>query len=145
MYLYIGICTQQDLLFPLLTVEEHLHLYLRLKRTPIADVPSHISTLLTSFLLEHRRHHRGTELSGGEKRKLSVAIAMCGDSKFIVLDEPTAGMDVEARHMLWAVLKGIQRDRTILLTTHYMVSQMLNPVYRTVFHTLFLYAFVTST
>ena len=61
-------------------------------------------------------------MSGGEKRKLSVAIAICGDSRFIVLDEPTAGMDVEARHMLWAVLKGIQRDRTILLTTHYMVS-----------------------
>ena len=71
-------------------------------------------------------------MSGGEKRKLSVAIAICGDSKFIVLDEPTAGMDVEARHMLWAVLKGIQRDRTILLTTHYMVSRASNHVYRSV-------------
>lgn len=59
-------------------------------------------------------------LSGGNRRKLSVAIAMCGGSKFVLLDEPTAGMDLGARRALWDMLKSYKSDKIIILTTHYM-------------------------
>jgi len=59
-------------------------------------------------------------LSGGNKRKLSVAIALIGGSKFVLLDEPTAGMDLNARRKLWNMLKKYKHNRIILLTTHYM-------------------------
>ena len=62
----------------------------------------------------------GKNLSGGNKRKLSVAIALCGQSKFVMLDEPTAGMDLGARRALWDMLKNYRRDKIIILTTHYM-------------------------
>jgi len=59
-------------------------------------------------------------LSGGNRRKLSVAIAMIGGSKFVLLDEPTAGMDLSARRKLWNMLKNYKHNRIIILTTHYM-------------------------
>ena len=59
-------------------------------------------------------------LSGGNKRKLSVAIALIGGSKFVLLDEPTAGMDLSARRRLWNMLKNYKSNRIIILTTHHM-------------------------
>ena len=59
-------------------------------------------------------------LSGGNKRKLSVSIALCGGSKLVLLDEPTSGMDLGARRNLWDMLKSYKKDRIIILTTHYM-------------------------
>lgn len=59
-------------------------------------------------------------LSGGQKRRLSVCIALCAGSKFVLLDEPSCGMDVQARRHLWDMLKLYKKDRIILLTTHYM-------------------------
>jgi ATP-binding cassette subfamily A (ABC1) protein 3 len=60
------------------------------------------------------------QLSGGNKRKLSVAIALCGHSKFVLLDEPTSGLDLSARRQLWNMLKEEKKNRIIILTTHYM-------------------------
>lgn len=59
-------------------------------------------------------------LSGGQKRKLSVAIAMIGNSKIVMLDEPTSGMDTSARRNLWEMLKNNKDGRIVVLTTHYM-------------------------
>jgi len=59
-------------------------------------------------------------LSGGNKRKLSVTIALCGNSKLVLLDEPTSGMDLGARRNLWDMLKSYKKDKIIILTTHYM-------------------------
>jgi len=59
-------------------------------------------------------------LSGGNRRKLSVAIALCGNSRLVMLDEPTAGMDLSARRALWDMLKNYRNNRIIILTTHYM-------------------------
>ena len=59
-------------------------------------------------------------LSGGTKRKLSVAIALCADSKLVLLDEPTAGMDLNARRALWDMLKNYKHEKIVILTTHYM-------------------------
>ena len=68
-------------------------------------------------------HHRNTvaeNLSGGSRRKLSVAIALIGGSKLVLLDEPTSGMDLSARRKLWNMLKNYKSNRIIILTTHYM-------------------------
>ena len=59
-------------------------------------------------------------LSGGNKRKLSVSIALCGGSKFVLLDEPTSGMDLGARRYLWDMLMKYKKGRIVILTTHYM-------------------------
>ena len=59
-------------------------------------------------------------LSGGSKRKLSVAIALIGGSRVVLLDEPTSGLDLGARRKLWNMLKQYKNDRIIILTTHYM-------------------------
>ena len=76
--------------------------------------------LLDVFHLKDRGRHLGSELSGGQKRKLSVSIALSGSSKFIVLDEPTAGMDPVARREFWSLLRGVREHRCLLLTTHHM-------------------------
>ena len=67
-----------------------------------------------------KRKAMAYQLSGGNKRKLSVAIALCGGSKFVLLDEPTSGLDLSARRELWNMLRGYKKDKVILLTTHYM-------------------------
>ncbi len=59
-------------------------------------------------------------LSGGNKRKLSIAISLVADSKLVILDEPTSGMDVTARYRLWQVLKDYKKNRIIIISTHNM-------------------------
>ena len=59
-------------------------------------------------------------MKGGNRRKLSVAIALCGGSKFLIFDEPTAGMDLNARRHLWNMFKKYKKDRIILMSTHNM-------------------------
>lgn len=76
--------------------------------------------MLKDVDLYHSRNTRAGNLSGGNKRKLSVAIALIGGSKFVLLDEPTAGMDLTARRRLWNMLEKEKKNRIIILTTHYM-------------------------
>jgi len=70
--------------------------------------------------LYEERGQLSKTLSGGQKRKLSVAIAMIGNSKIVLLDEPTSGMDLSARRRLWEMLKKNKQGRIVILTTHYM-------------------------
>ena len=79
-----------------------------------------IADLIKDVGLTIDQHKMAGSLSGGNKRKLSVAIALCGGSKLVLLDEPTAGMDLGARRDLWNMLKNYRRDKIIILTTHYM-------------------------
>ena len=79
-----------------------------------------INQLLADVDLWDFRDTLACNLSGGNKRKLSVAIALIGNSKLVVLDEPTAGMDLSARRKLWNMLKKYKQGRIIILTTHYM-------------------------
>lgn len=119
----IGYCPQKDAIFPLLTVEEHLWFYSRIK-----GIPDHLrleiveKAIIEMNLKDHRTKPAGT-LSGGNKRKLSVAIATLGNPPIILLDEPSAGMDPEARRFMWSVVERIsQRDKksAVILTTHSM-------------------------
>lgn len=76
--------------------------------------------MLADLDLTDQRNQPAHTLSGGQKRKLSVAISMIGNSKIIMLDEPTSGMDTTARRRLWDMLKKNKQDKIIILTTHYM-------------------------
>jgi len=87
----MGVCPQHDVLFEKLTVREHILFFAQLKGISYEEANEEAIALTTLFHLDQRLDHLGQELSGGQKRKLSVAIAVCGKSKFIVLDEPTAG------------------------------------------------------
>lgn len=68
--------------------------------------------------LREYRNELTQNLSGGTKRRLSVAIACMADSKLVLLDEPSSGMDLTSRYQLWDILKSLKKDRTIILTTH---------------------------
>lgn len=76
--------------------------------------------MIKDIQLYERRNVPARLLSGGQKRKLCTAIAFIGNSKFIILDEPTSGMDPYARRQVWEMLKNYKQDRVILLTTHFM-------------------------
>jgi ATP-binding cassette subfamily A (ABC1) protein 3 len=76
-----------------------------------------ITDLLTDLGLAEHKLKVAASLSEGIKRKVSVAIALCGKSTLVLLDEPTAGMDQNARRSLWSVLQNYRRDRIIILTT----------------------------
>mmetsp|Transcript_117060 Transcript_117060/g.162751 ORF Transcript_117060/g.162751 Transcript_117060/m.162751 type:complete len:226 (+) Transcript_117060:1893-2570(+) len=119
---FMGVCPQHDVLFDLLTPEEHLSLFYDFKGAdPDPKVKKEeIKKILTDIGLYYARDKCANTLSGGMKRKLSVGIAMCGNSKFVLLDEPTAGMDLSARRGLWEMLRSYRFGRIIILTTHYM-------------------------
>jgi ABC-2 type transport system ATP-binding protein len=77
--------------------------------------------MLEQFGLSEKRNSRARELSGGMKRRVQIAKALVHDPPIIILDEPTAGVDIELRHMLWDYLRRINKEgKTILLTTHYI-------------------------
>ena len=119
---YMGICPQHDVLFENLSPVEHLSVFYDFKGgdPDKAKKEKEIADLIKDVGLTADQHKKAGSLSGGNKRKLSVAIALCGNSKLIMLDEPTAGMDLGARRDLWNMLKNYRRDRIIILTTHYM-------------------------
>jgi ATP-binding cassette, subfamily A (ABC1), member 3 len=76
--------------------------------------------LIADVNLQEKRDEYSKNLSGGQKRRLSVAISFAGRSKVIILDEPTSGMDASARRYIWDLLKSYKNDRIIILTTHFM-------------------------
>lgn len=119
----IGYCPQKDAIFNLMTVEEHLWFYARIKGIPEAMQNDIVEKAVEELnLADHRTKPAGT-LSGGNKRKLSVAMATMGNPPIILLDEPSAGMDPEARRFMWTVVEKIsQRDKksAVILTTHSM-------------------------
>lgn len=119
----IGYCPQHDAIFPLMTVEEHIWFYAKIKGIPENLRAGVVEDCIIQLnLADHRVKCAGT-LSGGNKRKLSVAIAIVGNPPIILLDEPSAGMDPEARRFMWSVVEKIsQRDKksAVILTTHSM-------------------------
>lgn len=115
-----GLCPQHNVLFDELTVEEHLYFFYSLKESPDVSWKAHVNDVLASVDLAEKRSALAKDLSGGMKRKLSLGNSMIGDSRILILDEPTAGMDPQARRAVWTLLQNLRRSKTILLTTHYM-------------------------
>ncbi len=82
--------------------------------------PASIAQTLSSFGLEAMEKRRAGSLSGGESRRLALALAFVGNAEFVVLDEPTTGLDVQSRRRLWDVVRAAADGRSILFTTHYL-------------------------
>lgn len=105
-----------------MTVEEHLKFYVQLKGIPAGSRVEMVEDSIKQLGLQtHRKKSAGT-LSGGNKRKLCVAIALIGSPQIILLDEPSAGMDPESRRFMWSVVGKIAQKKTsaVVLTTHSM-------------------------
>ncbi|KAM9858193.1 ATP-binding cassette sub-family A member 2 [Aulostomus maculatus] len=116
----LGMCPQHNVLFDRLSVEEHLWLYSRLKGMAEEDIRKEMEKMIADLELSNKRHSLVQTLSGGMKRKLSVAIAFIGGSRAVILDEPTAGVDPYARRAIWDLILKYKQGRTILLSTHHM-------------------------
>jgi ABC-2 type transport system ATP-binding protein len=112
----IGVQLQSTTLFELLTVEEIIHLY-------ASFYPKHVSipTLIDEMLLTEKRKDRIKGLSGGQKQRLAIALSLVHDPFIIFLDEPTTGLDPQARRTLWDIILRLKdKGKSIMLTTHYM-------------------------
>jgi lipooligosaccharide transport system ATP-binding protein len=117
----VGVVPQIDNLDPDFTVRENLVVYGRYFGIPKAAMESRLPRLLEFAALETRADSRIQELSGGMKRRLVLARALVNDPELLFLDEPTTGLDPQARHLMWEKLRVLLRQgKTILLTTHFM-------------------------
>jgi ATP-binding cassette subfamily A (ABC1) protein 3 len=119
---FMGICPQHDVLFDLLTPREHLSIFYDFKGgdPDEAKKQESIDNMIDDVGLDIDQNKVACTLSGGNRRKLQVSMALIGGSKLIMLDEPTSGMDLGARRGLWDMLKKYKKDRIVILTTHYM-------------------------
>jgi ABC-type multidrug transport system ATPase subunit len=113
----LGVCPQFDAL-DLLTARQHLEFYARIKGVP--DPKAHAEALMAKVGLLPHAARRAARLSGGNKRKLSLAIALTGNPDVFVLDEPSSAMDAAAKRRMWRVLADVAPGRSLLLTTHSM-------------------------
>ena len=112
----IGVMLQQDGLYPELTAREVLHLFASYYKQP-----QHIDNLLERVGLSSAARTRCRRLSGGQKRRLALAVALVGNPALVFLDEPTAGMDPQARLATWEIIRALKSAGvTVLLTTHLM-------------------------
>ena len=117
----VGVVPQMDNLDPDFTVSENLLVYGRYFGMKEAQVAARLPKLLEFAALESRADSRIQALSGGMKRRLVLARALVNDPELIFLDEPTTGLDPQARHLMWERLRLLLRQgKTILLTTHFM-------------------------
>ncbi|MBD2864279.1 ABC transporter ATP-binding protein [Paenibacillus oceani] len=112
----IGVQLQSTSLFDLLKVKEIVRMYASFYPSSVPIQP-----LLQDMILEEKKNDRVKHLSGGQRQRLAIALALVNDPEVIFLDEPTTGLDPQARRMLWdIILKLKNRGKTIVLSTHYM-------------------------
>ncbi|XP_068199948.1 retinal-specific phospholipid-transporting ATPase ABCA4a isoform X2 [Antennarius striatus] len=117
----MGYCPQFDAIDELLTGREHLHLYARLRGVPEADISRVADWAIQKLGLSEDAGRSAGTYSGGNRRKLSTAIAMIGCPVLVLLDEPTTGMDPLSRRFLWnSIMSVIQDRRAVVLTSHSM-------------------------
>ena len=115
----IGISTQDTAVAENLTVRENLEFMagIYLEKSQVRKAAA---DMMNAFSLGEYENTKAKLLSGGWKRKLSIAMAVIGQPKVLFLDEPTLGLDVLARRQLWNEIKALKKQMTIVLTTHYM-------------------------
>jgi ATP-binding cassette subfamily A (ABC1) protein 3 len=114
----LGVCPQFDAM-DTMTVTEHLYFYARARGVP--DPKSSVDAILQATGLHRFEHRLASKLSGGNKRKLSLGIALMGNPSVLLLDEPSSGMDAAAKRVMWRTLLGVAAPgRALLITTHSM-------------------------
>uniref|UniRef100_A0A8C0HM87 ABC transporter domain-containing protein n=1 Tax=Buteo japonicus TaxID=224669 RepID=A0A8C0HM87_9AVES len=116
----VGICPQFNLHFEALTVKENLRTFAHIKGIQWKEVEQEVQKVLTMLNLTDLQDVRSDALSGGQKRKLSLGIAILGNPQVLLLDEPTAGLDPCSRHHVWSLLKERQAGRVTFFTTQSM-------------------------
>ncbi|CAN7984948.1 unnamed protein product, partial [Ixodes hexagonus] len=116
----LGVCLQEDIIFDTLTATQHLVFFARLKGVPKGCIDMEVKNILEELDLADKADVQAIKLSGGQKRKLSVGIALIGDPKIVFLDEPSSGMDPYSRRHLWSQLQKRKEGKVIVLTTHFM-------------------------
>ena len=116
----IGVSPQESAVAPNLTVRENLELMARIHGFSREMTQDKIMELTTQFTLQSVLGRKAGKLSGGWQRRVSIAMALISQPQILFLDEPTLGLDVLARHELWAVIRALKGKTTIVLTTHYM-------------------------
>ena len=117
----IGVVPQEDNLDVELTVSENLYVYGRYHDMSRPEIRERTKELLDFAQLSDRADSPVEPLSGGMKRRLTIARALINDPELVILDEPTTGLDPQARHLLWDRLYRLkQRGSTLIITTHYM-------------------------
>ncbi|RWS25444.1 ATP-binding cassette sub-family A member 3-like protein [Leptotrombidium deliense] len=116
----LGLCPQREMLLENFTVEEHLYIFAILKGFPESNLKDEITNVLKLLNLSEKRKLNAKSLSGGMRRKLQFGIAIVGGCKILVLDEPSSGLDVESRRLIWDLLRSLRKGFLILMTTHHM-------------------------
>ena len=117
-----GVCPQHDILWNELTAMEHAILFAHIKGVPANQVQQECEERLQFMGLTDVQHHRSSTFSGGMKRRLSVAMATISNPPFLVLDEPTTGMDPVNRRTCWKLIQKLKQNRLIVVTTHSMLE-----------------------
>jgi len=118
--LAIGYCPQTDPLFDLLTARETLWFYGRIRGIDGDTLTARVEALIDQVGLTKFADRCSGTYSGGNKRKLSLAVSLIGAPRVLLLDEPSSGMDAFARRQMWDVIAAVSADRSVVLTTHSM-------------------------
>ncbi|NXH24253.1 ABCAA protein, partial [Myiagra hebetior] len=116
----IGICPQFNTQFEVLTVKENLKTFAEIKGIKSKEVEREVQNILELLDISNIQDTQAEKLSGGQKRKLSLGIAMLGNPQVLLLDEPTAGLDPLSRHQVWSLLREQRAGRVILFSTQFM-------------------------
>lgn len=116
----ISVSPQETAVAPNLSVEENLELICGIHGFSGKKTREKIQELTRQFSLDTVLHRKAGKLSGGWQRRVSIAMALISEPQILFLDEPTLGLDVIARHELWAVISSLKGKMTMILTTHYM-------------------------
>jgi len=117
----VGYCPQFDPLLDLMTAREHLTMYARLRgMTDAQQIHDKVSLLLEQLTLTMYADKPAGGYSGGNKRKLSLGLALIGDPSVLFLDEPSTGMDPVSRRCMWDIIQTVSKQRSVVLTTHSM-------------------------
>ena len=119
----VGLCTQHCALYPDLLPAENLHFFARLYGLSSPERQQRVEELMSSFALENFANTRVGQLSGGWQQRLHLAVSLIHRPMLLVLDEPTAAVDLEARMDLWRLIEGLRDSgTTILLTSHHLAE-----------------------
>lgn len=114
----VNLSPQESAFASNLTVKQNLELIANLYG--LSDIGAKVQKMITDFSLENKADKRAKTLSGGQKRRLSIAMACITEPKVLILDEPTLGLDIVARKELWRIINNYKGKTTVILTTHYL-------------------------
>ena len=114
---FLGVCFQDNVIIDLLSVEEHFELFGAIRRNKKNRLDEFIDFIGSNLQLTHMLKNRAGDLSGGQKRKLCIGLSLLGNPEIVLMDEPTAGVDVQACQLIWKMISNL-KNTTSLITSH---------------------------